>query len=338
MHKIGLVIVALIASVGIAQAAPTPPPQAVGVLHAANGTAIGNILFTQSPDGSTVFVSVAVKNLPAGTHGLTLRQVGNCTPFSAAGAAIPTDLPPLTVNADGTGEASLSTTSVSINSLLDANGSAVIVTAFQDENQKAACATLARVPVPQALPAGPTTLSAPFLTPTGANVGNVTMTQQADGMVRVQANVQGLLPGVHAMHVHQFGQCTPTFGAAGEHANPTNVGHGNAGPHAGDLPSITVNADGTGSFDGMTNQFTITPGDLTVRDTDGSAVIIHANPDDEVSQPGGKADGRIACAIVQPITVPLPDTGGSTPAWLLLTMFGAAAVAGGTLLRRQAQR
>lgn len=338
MHKIGLAVVALVASVGIAQAAPTPPPQAVGVLRTADGTAIGNVLVTDAPGGG-VFLSGAVKGVPQGDHGITVREVGDCTPFADAGASIVSGLPPVTVDGDGIGEFEAKVTGVQVASFLDSNGSSVIVTAFGDEAQKAACAVLNKVPVPATLPAGPTSLSANFVTPAGAVAGTVTLTEQADGTVRAQAQVSGLTPGNHAMHVHQFGQCAPTFAAAGEHANPTNVGHGtDNGPHSGDLPQITVGADGTGTFDGTTNQFTISPGDLTVRDTDGSAVIIHALPDDGVTDPGGRANGRLLCAIVQPITVPLPDTGAGMQSWALLSMAAAAAVAGGTVLRRAAQR
>jgi Cu-Zn family superoxide dismutase len=143
------------------------------------------------------------------------------------------------------------------------------------------------------------------------------------------------------MHFHQFGQCAPTFAASGEHVNPLNTTHGledPTGPHAGDLPNITIGADGTGTFDGTTDLVTISPSDTTIRDTDGTVVHIHALPDDGVTDPGGRANGRLLCAIVQPITVALPDAGTSAQTWVLLSMFAAAAVAGGTVLRRVAQR
>jgi Cu-Zn family superoxide dismutase len=340
MHKIGLAVVALVASVGIAQAAPAPPPQAVGVLRTADGTPIGNVIVTDAPDGG-VFVSGAVKGVPQGDHGITVREAGDCTPFADAGTSIVNGLPPVTVDADGIGEFEMKVTGVQVASLLDSNSSAVIVTAFGDEAQKAACAVLNKVPVPAALPAGPTSLSAPFVTPAGATAGTVTLTEQADGTVRVQVQASGLAPGEHAMHFHQFGQCAPTFAAAGEHTNPLNRTHGledPTGPHAGDLPNITIGTDGTGTFDGTTNLVTISPSDTTLRDTDGTAVIIHALPDDGVTDPGGRANGRLLCAIVQQITVPLPDTGAGMQSWALLSMAAAAAVAGGTVLRRAAQR
>src|SRR5688500_12142564 len=98
MKKIGLIVALLLAaSVATSQAAPTPPPQAKGVLKTATGESVGNVLFTQGMDG-TVFVSVSAKGLPQGVHGLTVREKAACTPdFNAAGAVVPTDLPDLNV-------------------------------------------------------------------------------------------------------------------------------------------------------------------------------------------------------------------------------------------------
>ena len=304
-----LLTVALIASATPTLAAPTPPPQAKGVLKTPDGTEIGNVIFTQYPDG-TVFVSAAVKGLPQGTHGLTVREKGVCTPdANAAGAAIPTDIPPLNVTGPIV-ELSAPTRTLTVAggtpALIDADGSAVVITANGDENAKAACAVLAGVPVPApaAEATGATGAAAEFKTLAGETVGNVTMSQNADGSVRVQVQVRGMPAGTRAMHVHQFGACAPTFGAAGEHHNPTSARHGvnnpaDPKPHAGDLPNITINADGTGSADITTQQFTLTPSDTTILDSDGSAVIIHANPDDERTDPGGRAGLRIACAIVR---------------------------------------
>ena len=322
MRKVVFVVaLALLWSTSSIRAAPTPPPQAKGVLRTADGAEIGNVLFTQLLDGS-VYAAAAVKNLPAGEHGFTIRERGACTPnFDAAGGARTTDLPRLTVMPSGMGTLGAKTTTVSIstgaNALLDADGTAVIITAQGDENTTVACAVLEAVAVPGPLPAAAqaTGASAEFKTSTGETVGSATMTQNADGSVRVQVQVRGLPAGVHAMHIHQFGMCAPTFGAAGEHHNPRNTHHGAQGedpkPHAGDLPSLTVNAEGTASIDTTTTLFTLSPGDLTALDTDGSALIIHAQPDDERTDPTGNAGGRIACAVVQPVLAAAP---AATPA------------------------
>src|SRR5262249_34367793 len=138
-----------------------------------------------------------------------------------------------------------------------------------------------------------------FKTAVGESVGNITLTQMPDGAVMVSASVRGLPPGQHGFHIHAVGSCTPTFHAAGPHYNPLGKQHGldnPNGPPAGDLPNLTVNADGTGTLNAKTTLITITPGPTTIFDTDGSAVIIHAQPDDQKTDPSGNSGGRIACA------------------------------------------
>ena len=73
------------------------------------------------------------------------------------------------------------------------------------------------------------------------------------------------------------------------------------GPHAGDLPNLIVNRDGDGQLDGRTDRVTLSDGAATLFDADGSAFIIHANPDDQVSdrrRRNGGSGARIACAVV----------------------------------------
>ena len=44
---------------------------------------------------------------------------------------------------------------------------------------------------------------------------------------------------------------------------------------------------------------TLGDGDGSLFDDDGSALVIHAGPDDYTSQPSGDAGGRIACAVIE---------------------------------------
>lgn len=323
--RIGLAALALAAAAGGAQAAPTPPPQAKGVLKTQAGEAVGNVLLTQLPDGS-VAISAEVKNLPPGAHGLSLRERGACgAGFDGAGSAILGDMT-ITVKPDRTGALTASTDKVSVapgaRSVLDGDGTAVVLTGLGDEGVKIACTPLEAVPVPRpAGSAGTTRASAEFKTAAGETVGSATLTQNPDGSVRVQAQVRGLPPGEHAIHFHQFGMCAPTFGAAGEHHNPFNTPHGSvpSGPHSGDIPNMSVAADGTGSLDYTTRLVTLTPGDSTVLDSDGTALIIHERLDDYVSQPSGNAGGRIACAVIQAASQAQPgrlpgQTTGEAPA------------------------
>lgn len=118
----------------------------------------------------------------------------------------------------------------------------------------------------------------------------------------------GLAPGVHGIHIHAVGKCEgPKFESAGGHWNPTNHEHGldNAkGPHVGDIPNITVGPDG--KFSGtvtVANAYLVEsklrdgPGQQML-DGDGAALVIHAKPDDNKTQPSGDSGDRIACAVL----------------------------------------
>lgn len=132
-------------------------------------------------------------------------------------------------------------------------------------------------------------------------VGQATFTGLSDG-VRVVLEARGLPPGEHAVHVHATGTCEPpTFASAGEHFNPGNKRHGllnSAGPHAGDLPNLTVERNGTGRLETFTGRVTLSAGANSLLDSDGSAVVIHAAADDFVTDPSGSSGAPIACGVI----------------------------------------
>jgi Cu-Zn family superoxide dismutase len=122
----------------------------------------------------------------------------------------------------------------------------------------------------------------------------------------VNVHVDGLAPGLHGIHIHAVGACSPAFTAAGGHYNPLVHQHGlenPSGPHAGDLPNLVVNGAGIGHLDAVTDRVTLSPGPATLFDTTalvvGSAFIIHAGPDDQLTDPTGGSGGRIACAVIE---------------------------------------
>jgi len=125
---------------------------------------------------------------------------------------------------------------------------------------------------------------------------------QAGNVVRIVIEAHGLPAGAHAVHVHTVGKCDPPdFTSAGPHFNPTSKQHGALnpqGPHAGDLPNITIAADGTGRMETTTEQLSLASGVTSVFDADGSAVVIHANPDDFKTDPTGNSGARIACGVL----------------------------------------
>lgn len=147
--------------------------------------------------------------------------------------------------------------------------------------------------------------SAALVDTSGRNVGFAGFTEDSAGVVTLHVSVTGLPPGSHGIHIHAVGiadpAATPPFSTAGEHYNPTVHEHGlnnPNGPHAGDLPNLIVDAQGSGTLDVTLSRFTLTPGPATLFDADGSALIIHASQDDQVSNPAGNSGGRIAGGVI----------------------------------------
>jgi Cu-Zn family superoxide dismutase len=145
-----------------------------------------------------------------------------------------------------------------------------------------------------------------FIDAAGAEIGSIHLTEDAHGIVHVDAKVAGISAGQHGIHIHAVGSCVgPTFASAGGHYNPLGDQHGLEnpnGPHAGDLPNLLVNTDAQGRLHARTDRVTLSPGATTLLDADGSSFIIHANPDDQVTDAGNGGSGaRIACAVVVPV-------------------------------------
>ena len=132
----------------------------------------------------------------------------------------------------------------------------------------------------------------------GADMGTVTMTQGPRGVL-VSADVKGLSEGWHGFHVHEAGNCSPDFDAAGGHFAPNAKGHGfmhSGGGHPGDMPNIYAGADGVARADYFHPSITLSPGDGYLFDANGSAIIIHAKPDSYGEDPA--AGDRVACGVI----------------------------------------
>lgn len=124
--------------------------------------------------------------------------------------------------------------------------------------------------------------------------------------VHVELTASGLKPGLHGVHLHAIGKCEPpAFTAAGGHFDPGPAGNtdpdANHPYHMGDLPNLSVGEDGKGSLTAVTSRVTLTDGPLSVFDADGTAIIIHANPDQGITgEPKSGVSGgpRIACGVL----------------------------------------
>jgi Cu-Zn family superoxide dismutase len=148
--------------------------------------------------------------------------------------------------------------------------------------------------------------SATIVDERGVDVGWATITEDATGVLHLNVHVRGLAPGLHGVHLHAVGRCelgtTPAFSSAGGHHNPLGHDHGLESPtgaHAGDLPNLVVNEQGIGHLDGTSDLATLSAGPVSLFDADGSAIVIHALPDDQVTNPTGNSGARIACGVVE---------------------------------------
>jgi superoxide dismutase, Cu-Zn family len=143
-------------------------------------------------------------------------------------------------------------------------------------------------------------------------VGTVTFVQtggeedQPTPAVRLQAKVSGLSPGLHGFHLHENGACAPAYTAAGGHYDPGPSGNpdpdANHPYHMGDLPNLVVGPSGVGRLDAVTTRATLSPGPTTLFDANGSAVIVHLNPDQGITGPTGSGVSggpRVACGVIE---------------------------------------
>ena len=126
-----------------------------------------------------------------------------------------------------------------------------------------------------------------------------------DKLVEVTIELTGLKSGAHGVHLHEIGKCEAPFTSAGGHFDPGPASQTdpdtNHPYHMGDLPNIVADQSGKASYIAVTSRVTLSPGLLSVFDTDGTAIIIHANPDQGI--PGAAKSGvsggpRAACGVL----------------------------------------
>jgi len=135
----------------------------------------------------------------------------------------------------------------------------------------------------------------------GQVAGHATLVQEP-GSVRLRVDVTGLAPGAHGIHIHAMGKCEPpSFDSAGPHFNLDGKHHGldnPAGPHAGDFPNLIVGPDGSVQASFLDSRVTLGPGSHSLFPAGGTSLVIHADPDDERTDPAGNSGPRIACGVI----------------------------------------
>jgi len=149
------------------------------------------------------------------------------------------------------------------------------------------------------------------------------------------------LTGTHGLRIHEIGRCDPPdFGSAGGGFNPIGKQHGRQnpnGPQVGDLPNVNFTT-GLTSYNTSASGATLASGPTALLDGNGSALIVYANPDDQVTHPDGNAGPRIGCGMITPNGIQVGGLvlrSGGFPWTLVIAFIGVALIGAGYLLRRR---
>lgn len=141
---------------------------------------------------------------------------------------------------------------------------------------------------------------ADLATANGSKVGTVALVRAGDDTT-LTVTYRGAANAVHGVHLHTTGRCEAPFTSAGGHLNPSNRQHGTENPqgsHLGDLPNLRLNGAGVGS---ISAKLGASSADLqsALFDGDGTAIVVHADPDDYRTDPSGNSGARIACGVLR---------------------------------------
>jgi superoxide dismutase, Cu-Zn family len=151
----------------------------------------------------------------------------------------------------------------------------------------------------------PLTRTANLVDEKGTQIGTVTLTDAPKGVL-LHIEASGLTPGWHGIHFHEKGVCSDAgFKMSGGHVHTMTPSiHGLLNPKAsdqGDLTNIYAGTDGKVMAELFSPLVSLSgaAGRANLLDADGSAIVIHASPDDYMTQPIGGAGARVACAVVK---------------------------------------
>jgi len=118
---------------------------------------------------------------------------------------------------------------------------------------------------------------------------------------KVALKALNLSPREHGIHIQTAGMCeNQAFTLAGGHSNPTSAHYGahNSGNphlHLGDLPGLMVGNNDVGILNFVADSVTHGDGANSIFHERGASLLVHAKPDNLMSDSSGNCGDRIVC-------------------------------------------
>ena len=131
--------------------------------------------------------------------------------------------------------------------------------------------------------------------------GTILLMQKPGTPTMIKGRIEGLKPGEHGFHIHEFGDMSDGCKSMGGHYNPDGVDHGDLEQgHVGDLGNVSADDSGIADFTIVAKRVDLV-GDRSVV---GRGMVIHKDKDDlgrggdAESKKTGNAGDRLACGVI----------------------------------------
>ena len=131
--------------------------------------------------------------------------------------------------------------------------------------------------------------------------GTILLMQKPGTPTMIKGRIEGLKPGEHGFHIHEFGDMSDGCKSMGGHYNPDGVDHGDLEQgHVGDLGNVSADDSGIADFTIVAKRVDLV-GDRSVV---GRGMVIHKDKDDlgrggdAESKKAGNAGDRLACGVI----------------------------------------
>lgn len=129
--------------------------------------------------------------------------------------------------------------------------------------------------------------------------GTVELIQRGD-TVQAIAQLEGLSPGVHAFHVHRYGDCASASGTGGHFDPAGGVAVTRSEHHGGDFGALSADENGRASLNILLTGISLAPAEDR-RSVLGRSIVVHSSPDDFI-EPSGPIKGlMLACGVIRPL-------------------------------------